>query len=46
MARTLDRCLMAALAVAAIGLAGCGGDNGGEVRTVTVPAVEVSTSGD
>jgi len=32
------RWLTAALAVAAIGLAACGDDNGGEVRTVTVPA--------
>jgi hypothetical protein len=32
----VDRRLMAALAVAAIGLAGCGGDDGAAVRTVTV----------
>jgi len=38
MARMLDRWLTAAVAVAAIGLASCGDDNGGQVRTVTVPA--------
>ncbi len=32
------RWLAVALTVTAIGLAACGGDNGGEVRTVTVPA--------
>ena len=44
MARMVDRWLRATLAVAAIGLAACGGDNGGEVRTVTVPAVEQDTT--
>ena len=39
-----DRWLTATLAVAAIGLAACGGDEGSEVRTVTVPAVEQDTT--
>jgi len=38
----VDRWLTATLAVATIALAGCGEDNGGEVRTVTVSAVEPS----
>lgn len=38
MARMVDRWLTATLAVAVIGLAACGDDNGGEVRTVTFPA--------
>jgi hypothetical protein len=42
-ARIVDRWLAATLAVAAIGLAACGGYTGGEVRTVTVPAVEQDT---
>ena len=42
-ARIVDRWLAATLAVAAIGLAACRGDTGGEVRTVTVPAVEQDT---
>ena len=40
----VDRWLTATLAVAAIGLAACGGDTGSEVRTVTVPAVEQDTT--
>lgn len=40
----VDRWLTATLVVAAIGLAACGGDNGGEVRTVTVAAVEQDTT--
>jgi hypothetical protein len=44
MARVVDRWLTATLAVAAISLAACGGDNGGEVRTVTVAAVEQDTT--
>jgi hypothetical protein len=40
----VDRWLTATLAVvAAIGLAACGGDTGGEVQTVTVPAVQDTT---
>ena len=34
----VDRWLTATLAVASMGLAACGDDNGGEVRTVTVAA--------
>jgi hypothetical protein len=34
--------LVLALGVATIGLTGCGGDNGGEVRTVTVSAAATS----
>jgi hypothetical protein len=37
MARMVHRWLTATLAVAAIGLAACGDDNGGKGRTVTVP---------
>ena len=42
MARMLHRWLTAALALAAIGLAACGDDNGGDVRTVTVAPAETS----
>ena len=38
MARMVDRWLTATLAVAVIGLAACGDDNGGGVRTITFPA--------
>jgi hypothetical protein len=38
MARLVDRWLTAPLAVAVIGLAACGDDNGGGVRTITFPA--------
>jgi hypothetical protein len=41
MAVTKARLVMA-LTIAAIGLAACGGDNGGDVRTVTVAAAEKS----
>jgi hypothetical protein len=34
--------LVMALTLAAVGLVGCGGDNGGEVRTVTVTTAEAS----
>jgi hypothetical protein len=40
MATLVVRLLAVSLAVAALGLAGCGGDDGVEVRTVTVPAAE------
>lgn len=43
-ARMVDRWPAATLAVVATGLAACGGDTGGEVRTVTVPAVEQDTA--
>jgi hypothetical protein len=39
-ARMVHRWLTATLAVAAIGLAACGDDNGGEVRTVTATGAE------
>jgi hypothetical protein len=40
MARMVDRWLTATLAVAVIGLAACGDDNGGGVRTITFPAAQ------
>lgn len=42
MTRTIDRWLMAALAVAAVGLAACGDDTSGEVRTVTKTVTEAN----
>ena len=47
MARMVDRWLTATLAVAVIGLAACGDDNGGGVRTITFPAEQdAPVSGD
>lgn len=43
MTRVVDRWLTATLAVAAIGLAACGGDTGGEVRTVTAAVEQDAT---
>jgi hypothetical protein len=43
MARMVHRRLTAALAVAASGLAACGDDSGGEVRTVTATETERDT---
>jgi hypothetical protein len=40
MARMVHRWLTATLAVAAVGFAACGDDNGGEVRTVTATEAE------
>ena len=42
MARLLHRWFTAALTLAAIGVAACGDDNGGDVRTVTVAPAETS----